>query len=161
MSRIAQQIQMLRGQIGQAIYTSKAFTLSQREVDVFAALTENIDPMHNDPEWTKSSPWGQTIVHGLFELSLISKFYKEAGLPIYTTEEMYAMNYGLDRVRYPAPFLTDKPARCIVYLNDIIEKDPGRYVIKTTYEIFQEGSSLPSMVATYLIMIFLTGEGNN
>lgn len=158
MHEIKARLEELRSRVGETVYESREFTISQRELDVFAALTENIDPMHNDPEWGAQGPWGQTIVHGLFILGLVSKFYKEAGLPIYTTEQMYALNYGFEKVRFPAPFLISKPGRCSVKLVDIIDKGAGRYIVATEFSVRQPGGDKPTMVATFLPMIVTTGE---
>lgn len=156
MHEIREVIDGLRAKIGELIYESEPFNVTQRELDVFAALTENIDPMHNDPEWAAKGPWGQTIVHGLFILGLMSKFYKESGLPIYTTEKMYALNYGLEKVRFPSPFLTNKPARCAIRLVDILDKGKGRYILVTEYTVTQIGYDKPTMVATFLPMVVTT-----
>jgi len=153
---IRELINALHESVGEVIYESPEFTVTQRELDVFAALTENIDPMHNDVAWAAEGPWGQTIVHGLFILGLVPKFYKESGLPIYTTEKMYALNYGFDRVRFPAPFLTNQPARCTVRLIDIIDKGAGRYILATEFVVTQRGRAKPSMVASFLPMVVTT-----
>jgi acyl dehydratase len=95
-------------------------------------------------------------VHGLFILGFVSKFYKESGLPIYTTEKMYTLNYGFDRVRFPAPFLTNHPARCTVRLIDIIDKGAGRYILATEFVVTQLGQAKPTMIATFLPMVVTT-----
>jgi acyl dehydratase len=153
---IRELIAELHEKIGAVIYESPDFTVTQRELDVFAALTENIDPMHNDVDWAAKGPWGQTIVHGLFILGLVSKFYRESGLPIHTTDRMYALNYGFDRVRFPTPFLTNKAGRCTIRLLDIVDKGEGRYILATELVVKQLGRDKPAMVATFLPMVVTT-----
>ena len=116
MHEIEQIIEGYRAKIGEVLGVTEDFSIRQSEIDVFGALTQNIDPMHNDPEWGKEGPWGSTIVHGLFLLSYVAKFWKEIGVPIYTNEKMYSLNYGLNRVRFISPFLVDVPGRATVRL---------------------------------------------
>ena len=89
MHEIEQIIEGYRAQIGEILGVTEEFSIRQSEIDVFGAVTQNIDPMHNDPEWGKDGPWGSTIVHGLFLLSYAAKFWKESGVPIYTTEKIF------------------------------------------------------------------------
>ena len=50
--------------------------------------------MHNDPGWAAQGPWGGTIAHGFFLLSLLSYFHGQAGFPIVATDDQYVVNYG-------------------------------------------------------------------
>jgi acyl dehydratase len=95
-------------------------------------------------------------VHGLFILGLVSKFYKDSGLPIHTTDRMYALNYGFDRVRFPTPFLTNQAGRCTIRLLDILDKGEGRYILATEFVVQQLGHDKPAMVATFLPMVVTT-----
>ena len=50
--------------------------------------------MHNDPERARTGPWGGTIAHGYFLVSLISRFLGEMGFPMLETENERMLNYG-------------------------------------------------------------------
>ena len=69
MSESAPRLPEARARIGEDLGQSEWFTIGQREVDVFSALTDDWDYMHNDPEWAASRSWGGTIAHGLYVLS--------------------------------------------------------------------------------------------
>ena len=156
MHEIEQIIEGYRSQIGEVLGVTEEFSIRQSEIDVFGAVTQNIDPMHNDPEWGKEGPWGSTIVHGLFLLSYVAKFWKESGVPIYTTDKMYSLNYGFNRVRFISPFLVDVPARATIRLLDVEDKGPGRYLLPSEITVNQEGSKKPNMIAELLAMIVCT-----
>ncbi len=156
MHEIEQIIEGYRAKIGKVLGVTEDFSIRQSEIDVFGALTQNIDPMHNDPEWGKEGPWGSTIVHGLFLLSYVAKFWKEIGVPIYTNEKMYSLNYGLNRVRFISPFLVDVPGRATVRLLDVEDKGENRFLLPSEITVNQDGSKKPNMVAELLAMIVCT-----
>ncbi|MDP6426759.1 MAG: MaoC/PaaZ C-terminal domain-containing protein [Rhodospirillales bacterium] len=156
MHEIEQIIDGYRAKIGEVLGVTEDFSIRQSEIDVFGALTQNIDPMHNDPEWGKEGPWGSTIVHGLFLLSYVAKFWKEIGVPIYTNEKMYSLIYGLNRVRFISPFLVDVPGRATVRLLDVEDKGEKRFLLPSEITVNQDGSKKPNMVAELLAMIVCT-----
>ncbi len=141
----------LASSLGEEIAVSDWFTIDQAGADAFGNLTDDWDPMHNDPEWGRQGPWGGTIAHGYHVLSLLSSFSKHAaGLPVLTNERVYALNYGLDKVRFITPLRVDKRARDRIVLSEIREKRPGEYLVKTTHTIEIEGEDKPFMVAEAL-----------
>lgn len=150
---IRQFIKEYKGKIGEIIGTTPDFVVNQTEMDVFGAITQNMDPQHNDPAWGATSPWGSTIVHGMMMVSYIGKFWKEVGVPIYTTEKMYSMNYGLNKVRFPSVFLPNVPGRATIRLLDIQDKGDGRYLLLSECSVHQDGNEKPTMVAEFLVMI--------
>ncbi len=156
MHEIEQIIEGYRAKIGEVLGVTEDFSIRQSEIDVFGALTQNIDPMHNDPEWGKEGPWGSTIVHGLILLSYVAKFWKEIGVPIYTNEKMYSLNYGLNRVRFISPFLVDVPGRATVRLLDVEDKGENKFLLPSEITVNQDGSKKPNMVAELLAMIVCT-----
>jgi acyl dehydratase len=148
----------LKRKVGKEVGVTDWFSISQMEADMFGPLTCDWDPMHNDPEWAKTSPWGNTIAHGFHLLSLISWFNKAAaGLPILSNERVYALNYGLDRVRFISPFRIGKRARDHVSLTAITEKRPGEFLVKTTHKVIVEGEAKPAMIAEHLAL-FVVGK---
>lgn len=156
MHEIVEIINGYREKIGQVIGETKAFTVTQTEIDVFGHLTGNPDPMHNDPEWGVQGPWGSTIAHGLHILSFVSRFWKEIGVPIYTTDKMYSLNYGFEKVRYPEVFNVDVPAKATLKLLDVVDKGNGSYLLPTEVTVRQEGKEKPTMVAVMMPMIVTT-----
>jgi len=80
--------------------TTSWVVLDQARVDGFAEVTEDRQWIHVDPHRARSGPFGTTIAHGYLTLSLVSKFLHEL---IVVTDASSAINYGLDRLRFPAP----------------------------------------------------------
>ena len=63
--------------VDQGIGVAGWFTVTQEEVEVFARVTDDIDPIHNDPEWASQGPYGATITNGFSTLSSLGKFSRE------------------------------------------------------------------------------------
>lgn len=74
--------------------------ISQERVTRFANCTEDVQWIHVDPERARSGPYGHTIAHGFLTLALITRFWEET---VEVTGFSRTINYGLDRVRFPAP----------------------------------------------------------
>src|SRR4030095_17264466 len=74
--------------------------LTQADIDTFAEVTGDDQWIHVDPDRAKDTPFGGTIAHGYYTLSLAPRFTEQVmaldGLAI-------AINYGLNKVRFPAP----------------------------------------------------------
>ncbi len=125
-------VDSIRDRVGQEIFVSDWLEISQVEVDVFAAVTRDWDYMHNDPKWAaEKGPWGTTIAHGYYLLSLLAHFHGEAGFPTLATDDEYCVNYGLDRVRFTEPVRIGDRVRVRVTLLSIETKKPGRELVRT------------------------------
>ena len=74
--------------------------MTQEQVDEFAVLTGDHNHIHVDPERAKASPFGGTIAHGYLTLSLLAPFSQEI---IKITDAATSINYGLNKLRFPAP----------------------------------------------------------
>jgi acyl dehydratase len=149
----------LEGREGREFFVSGWFEVLQVDVDVFAAVTRDWDYMHNDPVWAEQKgPWGGTIAHGFYLLSLVSMFHREAGFPTLASEDEYVVNYGLDRVRFTEPVRVGDRIRARFRLLDVVERSPGRHLVRSaiTYESERCGDR-PHMVAESL-MLCVHGE---
>ncbi|HEY9473524.1 MAG TPA: MaoC family dehydratase [Mycobacteriales bacterium] len=86
--------------VGQSLGVSAAHTIEQARIDQFADATEDRQWIHVDPDRARSGPFGSTVVHGYLTLSLLPVFLSE----VFTVGgTAMILNYGLDRVRFPAP----------------------------------------------------------
>lgn len=130
--------------------------IDQRTVDGFAALTGNMDPMHNDPSYVaaKGLFGGETIVNGILLAALIPEWLKQVrcGL-VYTTERGYSLNYGLERVRWLSPLPVGEKFRATLRLVDLQEKTEGRFRMEYEVHVHRASSEKPVMVATSVVMI--------
>lgn len=75
-------------------------TVTQDEVDRYAALSGDRNPIHLDPVFAAGTPFGTTIAHGYLTLSFVVPLMAEV---FEVTGVGLGINYGLDRVRFPAP----------------------------------------------------------
>lgn len=125
------------------IGTSSWRTITQADVDAFAELTGDRQWIHIDPERAAAGPFGRTIAYGYLTLSLATQFLDEvlavegAGL---------VLNYGSNRVRYPAPVPVGSRVRAAVELQSVEEIAGGAEAIfRLTFEV--EGQAKPGCVA--------------
>jgi acyl dehydratase len=134
----------LKSQIGKELGASAWQTLSYEDISRFADATGDHQWIHLDRERIKKeSPYGAPIAHGYFTLSRIAGLFldlvavKGFGLVI---------NYGLNKVRFPAPLKEGKKYRLVAKLNEANEVKGGvEAIFQATIEI--EGEPKPACVA--------------
>jgi len=99
--RIIEGIDEFPSLIGQELGVSDWIEVTQAMIDSFAATTGDRQWIHTDPERAaRESPFGATIAHGFLTLSLLSRLQSQA---VSVQGIKMAINYGLNRVRFPAP----------------------------------------------------------
>jgi acyl dehydratase len=133
----------LRERVGSLLGTSRWITVDQEMVTTFADLTGDRQWIHVDPERASEGPFGVTVAHGFFTLSLATDLFDD----IFTVEDVsMILNYGLNRVRFPAPLPVGSRVRMDVSLAEISEIAGGIQVVyHLEYEI--EGKEKPCCVA--------------
>ena len=141
----------LRAAEGRELGVTDWREITQAEVDAFAAATGDHQWIHVDPERAAASPLGGTIAHGLLTLSLA---------PAMTSSLLsfegfaFALNYGYDRVRFPAPLPVGARVRLRAKLASV-EDIPGgaQITIVQTFEV--EGGEKPVCVAESLARVYV------
>jgi acyl dehydratase len=133
----------LRERAGSALGTSRWVTIDQEMVTAFANLSGDRQWIHTDPERARQGPFGATVAHGFFTLSLSTDLLDD----IFTVDEVsMILNYGLNRVRFPAPTPVGSRVRMHVSLAEATEVTDGvQAVYHLEYEI--EGKLKPPCVA--------------
>ena len=128
---------------GQTLGHSSWRTVTQGEVDTFAALTGDDQWIHVDPERAAAGPFGATIAHGYFTLSLCTLFLDEV---ITVKDAGVVLNYGSNRVRFPAPVPVGSRVRAAIEL-PVVESVAGglQATFRLTYEV--EDRPKPGCVA--------------
>lgn len=148
----------LAAHAGQSLGQTAWRTISQSDVDTFAALTGDDQWIHVDAERAKAGPFGATIAHGYFTLSLSTIFLDEV---VTITGANVVLNYGSNRVRYPAPVPVGSRIRATIEL-PAVEDIPGgvQATYRLVYEI--EGRPKPGCVAdiVYRYYTALPGAGS-
>src|SRR6478736_8103783 len=98
----------LKAKVGEELGVSDWHEVTQERVNAFAEATEDFQWIHVDEERAKDTPFGGTIAHGLYTLSLGPKFsydlFEVAGVA-------FGLNYGYEKVRFPAPLPVDSKVR--------------------------------------------------
>ncbi|BFV56029.1 MaoC family dehydratase [Kitasatospora sp. CMC57] len=133
----------LTAAVGTELGTSEWHTIDQARVDLFAEATGDHQWIHVDPVRAKESPFGGTIAHGYLTLSLIPVLAKEC----YAVEGIrMALNYGSEKVRFPAPVPVGTAIRATAELLSA-EQVTGGVQAVVRYTITSEGSPKPHCVA--------------
>ncbi len=133
----------LAGQKGRLLGPGAPVLVDQARIDAFAGATEDRQWIHVDPSRASDSPYGGTIAHGFLTLSLLSHFMDE--LVVVTDADM-AINYGLDRVRFPAPVPAGAVLRATVEILDVTE-ERGRIMMRARTTMTADGAERASCVA--------------
>ncbi|MES2415451.1 MAG: MaoC family dehydratase [Pseudomonadota bacterium] len=134
--------------VGTEIGISDYLEITQERVDQFATATSDYQWIHVDPISAASGPYGTTIAHGLLSLSLIPFFSAQ----VFTLTGIHmGINYGFDRVRFPAPVPVGARIRARMFLKSAEKLEPmnGRngYQTVITVTIEHEGKARPVCVA--------------
>jgi acyl dehydratase len=125
-------------------------TMEQDRVNRFADATDDHQWIHVDVERAKDSPFGGTIAHGYLTLSLVAPIM---GQLVKVTDSSTGINYGLDRVRFPAPIPVGARWRGGAELVEVTEIPNGLQMkVRVTIEV--EGTEKPAMVADVLVRLY-------
>jgi acyl dehydratase len=134
--------------LGQVLGPTNWLELSQDQVSAFADLTGDHQWIHVDAERAAASPFGGTIVHGYFTLALVPYFAK-----MLVSYEMPGarLNYGLDKVRFPAPLPVGSRLRCTATITNV-SASSGGHLITTRYVMYGEKAAKPACMADTLVL---------
>ena len=117
-------------------------TIEQDRIDAFAAATDDHQWIHVDPERAKAGPFGAPIAHGYLTAALLPAMMRQ----IYRVEARMAVNYGLNKLRFPAPVRVGSSVRAAVRLIEVTKVADAVQVVSTaTVEI--RGEPKPAVVA--------------
>lgn len=137
-------VEEMQAEVGKEVAVSDWLTVSQERVNQFAEATGDAQWIHVDVERAKrESPFGGTIAHGFLTLSLLPKFIEEV---IELPPGSMSINYGLNKVRFPAPMMVGGRIRGRFTLLSLEKIDKG---IQTIWQVTmeREGSDKPVCVA--------------
>jgi acyl dehydratase len=140
----AQGVDGMREIVGKEIGPSEPRTVTQELIDGFAAVSGDHQWIHVDPERAKNeSPYGTTIAHGNLTLSLADSFRKEL---VQASGFALGVNYGWNKVRFPAPVPVDSRVVGTAELVSFDELEGGWWQAVTKFTITVEGAAKPSFV---------------
>jgi acyl dehydratase len=129
--------------VGQHLGYSDWYQIDQKKVDLFADATGDHQWIHIDPERAAKGPFKGTIAHGFLTLSLVPMLNAD----VYRVDGVrMAVNYGLNKVRFPAPLPVGSRVRGGIELVEATPVEGGVQVVaRVTVEV--EGTAKPCCVA--------------
>ena len=143
-------LEQLKAAEGQELGTSDWHEVTQKDIDTFADVTGDHQWIHVDPERAKATPFGGTIAHGYYTLSLAARFSEQ----ILAFEGFaFGINYGLNKVRFPAPLPVGGKVRMSAKLADVEPIQGGAQItLALTFE--HEGGEKPVCVAESIARLY-------
>ena len=133
----------LGGLAGEEVAISDWLVIAQDRIDAFADATGDHQWIHVEPERARDTPFGGTIAHGYYTLSLASRFMED----LLRVDGMALMiNYGLNKVRFPAPLPVGGRVRMRMHLT-AVDDVAGGAQLTTLLTFEREGSEKPVCVA--------------
>jgi acyl dehydratase len=142
----------LRSFVGKELGTSDWIEVTQERVNLFADATGDHQWIHVDVERAnRESPFGGPIAHGYLTLSLLIPMWKEV---LIVTDMKVAVNYGLNKVRFPSPVPVGSKLRLGVEVMSVDVTGDGQCQATYRYTFEVEGASKPSCVAEVIVRMF-------
>jgi acyl dehydratase len=135
---------------GKDLGTSEWHKVTQKDIDQFAEVTGDHQWIHVDVKRAKDTPFGGTIAHGYYTLSLAPMFTEQV---LALDGFAFAINYGLNKVRFPAPLPVGSRVRMTARLAKL-EDVPGgaQMTLELTFE--RDGGEKPVCVAETLARVY-------
>src|ERR1700674_2414949 len=149
---VLEDVRALKEFVGREIGVTGWLSLTQKRIEQFAEATEDRQWIHLDRERaSRESPYGATIAHGFLTLSLVSYFVREA-IQIRGGVRR-AVNYGLNRVRFPSPVRSDSKIRARIALVTLKELSDA---VEVTYNVTIENEEThkPCCVAEWVLRYY-------
>ncbi len=143
-------IDELKSRVGDELGVSDYIEVTQEDVNAFADVTGDDQWIHLDQERAKDTPFGGTIAHGYLTLSLgpylNNQVFKMEGFA-------FALNYGLNKVRFPAPVPIPSKVRASPKVKEVTDIPGGaQCVFEVSFE--REGTEKPVCVAETVVRVY-------
>ena len=138
-------IEGLKSLLGEQIGPSEWREVTQEDINTFADLSGDHQWIHTDVERAKNeSPFGTTVAHGNLTLSMIDGMRLEL---LSSSGFKLGVNYGWNRVRFPAPVPAGSRIRATAEVTDVEDVGGGWWQVVTRFTVEVEGSDKPACVA--------------
>ena len=137
-------------QAGRKLGPTEWQTMTQARVDQFAEVTGDHNFIHVDPARARQTPFGGTIAHGYLTLSLLGPISQEL---LVVSDAATSVNYGLNKVRFPAPLPVGAQFRG---LGEVVEVTPfdGGIQVLAAFTVEVQGASKPALAAECLFRYY-------
>jgi len=140
--------------LGETFGPSGWHVISQQDIDDFAGVSQDDNPIHVNKEFAAASTYGQPIAHGLLTLARMVPMLRQV---FSITDATLRINYGLDRVRFPAAVRAGDRIRLRGEVKTVTEVPGGwQAVLSLAYEL--ENSVKPACVADWVARYYLEAQ---
>jgi acyl dehydratase len=142
----------LLASVGEQLGPTDWIEIDQARIDQFADATRDHQWIHTDPERAAQGPFGTTIAHGFLTLTMLPELLNS----LYTVDGVkMAVNYGLNKVRMPAPVPVGSKVRGVATVSEVtpLDGDAVQVVFSTVIEL--DGSSKPACVVESIARFYL------
>ena len=134
--------------VGTEVAVSEWIVVTQERINTFADATQDHQWIHVDPErCARESPFGRPVAHGFLTLSLLPAMFENA---VRMLDVKMVLNYGLNKVRFPAPVPVDSRLRARLTLAGVEEIEGGAQLVWSVL-VECEGNPRPVCVAEFLM----------
>ena len=134
--------------VGKELGTSDWYEVTQEKINNFAEIINDKQWIHVDPERAKKeSPYGRTVAHGNFVLSIAYYLFSQLYTPINTR---MTINYGWNKIRFPAPTPVGQRIRLTGKVNQVKVVGEDTYDVEFDFKIYVEGEIKPCFAALKL-----------
>jgi acyl dehydratase len=123
----------------------------QERIDAFAEATDDRQWIHVDPAAAAAGPFGTTVAHGYLTLALLVPASYEV---LRIEDARLVVNYGLDRVRFPAPVPAGSRLRASFRIANVERPGPGAVQVRMEARVEREGGEKPVCVAELLVRLY-------
>ncbi|MDG4826178.1 MaoC family dehydratase [Asanoa sp. WMMD1127] len=151
MKREFASVEDLAAAVGETLGPGEWFEVDQARVNLFADATDDHQWIHVDPERAATSPFGGPVAHGFLTLSLLPALVGD----LYTVKgTRMGVNYGLNRVRFPAPVRVGTSVRVSAEIA-AVDPVPGGVQLVAKVTVENNGSDKPVCVAETVSRIYV------
>lgn len=144
-------LEQLKLAIGTELGPGPWYTITQKQVDLFADATGDYQWIHVDPHRAASGPFGTTVAHGYLTVALIPKLTADL---ISVGSVRSVINYGLDRLRFPSPVPVGSRIRASCTIASVERIDDSARV-RADVAVTREDASRPACVARLIVLYLL------
>lgn len=137
--------------VGKTRSSDTWLTITQEMINAFADATYDHQFIHIDPERARQTPFGTTVAHGFFTLSLLPKLME--AVPLIPEGVAMGVNYGLNKVRFPNPVKVNSEIRAVVTLKEIANPSTDRVLMTSEVVVEIKGEAKPAVVAESLALL--------
>jgi acyl dehydratase len=134
--------------IGQSLGPTEPLAVTQERIEGFARETDDFQWIHTDPQRASAGVFGGTIAHGFLTLAFLSRFLHEL---IEVLDAPAAINYGLDRVRFPSPLPSGSSLQATAIVLDVRQDQRG-VLLTARVTMTAVGADKPACVADSLTL---------